>query len=159
MGSLGDLSGGLSTYHLPEEPRLFQAWRLTVRLALLAFASFFSLMFLSQQAHAADGPHDAASSQAAASSDFSGSDATSASDHGRTGGSDEGQAGGSADFGLNVAGDAAPASDPAPDLAPALDSTPAADSAPVLDSAPAPDPTPILDSAPAPDPTPVLESA
>src|SRR5262245_65889569 len=71
MGSLGELGGGLSTYHLPEEPRLLHALRLWVRLAMLAVASFFLLMFLSQQAHAADGGSGAASSRASASTDAS----------------------------------------------------------------------------------------
>src|SRR5919199_375473 len=69
MGSLGGSWWGYSTYHLPEEPRLLHAWRLILRLALLAVALFFLLMFLSQQAHASDGAPDAAASQASASTD------------------------------------------------------------------------------------------
>src|SRR6266536_1541864 len=83
MGSLGELSGGLSTYHLPEEPRLLHTWRLAVRLTLFAVASFFLLMFLSQQARASDGSPDAASSQASASADASSSDSNSESGQAR----------------------------------------------------------------------------
>ena len=83
MGSLGELSGGLSTYHLPEEPRLLHAWRLALRLTLLATASLLLLMFLSQKAHASDGSSEAASSRASASADASGSDASGQSGQAR----------------------------------------------------------------------------
>jgi hypothetical protein len=51
------------------------AWRLALRLTLLAIASLLLLMFLSQKAHASDGSSEAASSRASASADASGSDA------------------------------------------------------------------------------------